>query len=89
MPSKPKNGPRQFDWETAYSRTFDDGTVVTVERASSSTFEGSRYTVLCHPGSASGETLAFLNTLSRTFYDTAVQLISSGQESAHGKSQTH
>ena len=73
MPLEQKSDPRQSNWEVASWLTLEDGTAVMVERAISYTSEGHRFTVLCDPGNTPEKKRAFLNTLYRTFCDTAGQ----------------
>ena len=87
MRFKQRSERHPLDWETVYSHTLDDGTVLMEERDTSSTFEARRFTVLSLHGIVSEKTQNFLDTLSLTFYGTAGQLTCSEPASVRGKSQ--
>ena len=88
MPSKQKSEHRLSGSEVVFLRTLDDGTALMVERAMSSTSEAHRFTVLINRGRESDETLAFLDTLCRTFSGTLGPLTCYEPELTLGKLRT-
>lgn len=85
---EPKSEALQSDLAPEYLRILEDGTALTVGRATSSNFVEHRLTVRFDPGSASESTLAFLNTLYLTYCGILGPLTCSEQECHFGKPRT-
>jgi hypothetical protein len=85
--SKPKSGARPLRWETVSYVTSVDGDRLIVEKATSSTSEVRRFTVLFDHGSGLDLLLDYLSTLSLTFSDTPAPRTCSRPASRSGKRQ--